>query len=216
VTDSQGLAEPGLGILAKIDAAVAACVDWVQIREKEMSARRLLATARKAVALTNPESLGPSGPRAGKTLVFVNDRLDVALTAGAAGVHLGGESLPARDVIQWRRWDKASTAFMVGVSCHTIEELQQAEEAGVNYAFFGPIFDTPAKRSYGSPQGVAKLTAACRATRIRVIAIGGVTVKNAPQCLDAGAAGIAAIRMFQEPQKGTALEEIVAALHAAS
>jgi thiamine-phosphate pyrophosphorylase len=215
VTDSLGLVESGSGISAKIDAAVAASVDWVQIREKAMSAQQLLATAREAVTATNRKSVSASGLGAGKTLVFLNDRLDVALAAGAGGVHLGGSSLPAGDVIQWRQRAKGSTDLLVGVSCHSIEEIQRAEQVGVNYAFFGPVFDNPAKRPYGPPQGIAKLAAACRSTQLRVIAIGGVTANNAADCLNAGAAGIAAIRMFQQTQPAV-LEEIVAALHAIS
>lgn len=215
VTDSQSLelVEPRSDILAKIEVAVEAGVDWVQIREKEMPARQLLAIARAAVGTTNrkPPILDKAS-RPG-TLILVNDRLDVALAADAAGIHLGRESLPARDVIGWRQRAKTVTNFMVGLSCHTIDELHQAEDTGVDYAFFGPIFDTPAKRPFGPPLGVAKLDAACRVTRLRVIAIGGVTPENSAECLYAGAAGIAAIRMFQHTSEPAELEKVVRRLH---
>jgi thiamine-phosphate pyrophosphorylase len=137
----------------------------------------------------------------------------VALAADAAGLHLGRQSLPVHDVIGWRRKGKTATDFMVGLSCHTIDELRRAEDAGVDYAFFGPIFDTPAKRPFGLPLGIAKLAAACQETRLRVIAIGGVTLENSTECLQAGAAGIAAIRMFQQVREPAELKRVVEELH---
>jgi thiamine-phosphate pyrophosphorylase len=215
VTDSQSLGhtEPRSDILAKIEAAVGAGVDWVQIREKGMPARQLLAIARAAIGMANPKPAPPIGTDHPGSLIFVNDRLDIALAAGAAGIHLGRESLPAQDVIGWRRRGKMVADLMVVLSCHTIDELRQAEDAGVDYAFFGPVFDTPAKRPFGPPLGIAKLAAACRATRLKVIAIGGVTLRNSAECLDAGAAGIAAIRMFQQTWEPAELKKAVTRLH---
>jgi thiamine-phosphate pyrophosphorylase len=145
--------------------------------------------------------------------VIANDRLDVALAAGAAGVHLGSESVPARDVIRWCREGNAPSGFRIGVSCHTIEDASEAESAGADYVFFGPIYDTPSKSSYGAPQGIAQLKDVCSAARIPVIAIGGVNEENASECIHAGAAGIAAIRMFQEARSPQVLAEAVALLH---
>ncbi|HXU21596.1 MAG TPA: thiamine phosphate synthase [Verrucomicrobiae bacterium] len=218
VTDSQslGVAEPRSDILEKIEAAVRAGVDWVQIREKQMPARQLLAIAGAAVGLTRHKSSAPGEADRPRSLVLVNDRVDVALAAGAAGVHLGRQSLPVDDVVGWRRRGKTATDFMVGLSCHTIDEVRQAEHAGADYAFFGPIFDTPAKRRFGPPLGVAKLAAACQATRLRVIAIGGVTLETSTECLQAGAAGIAAIRMFQQVREPAELKKVVEGLHALS
>ncbi len=216
VTDSQslGLAVPRSHILAKIEAAVVAGVDWVQIREKEMQARQLVTIARAAVGMASRKPLAPSEADRPGSLVLVNDRLDVALAADAAGLHLGRQSLAAHDVIGWRRSGKTATDFMVGLSCHTIDELRQAEDAGADYAFFGPIFGTPAKRRFGPPLGIAKLAAACQATRLRVIAIGGVTLENGTECLHAGGAGIAAIRMFQQVREPAELKRVVEGLHA--
>jgi len=191
--------------LAKIEAAIAAGVDWVQIREKDLPGRELFELARAAVCAA----------AAREALVFVNDRLDVALAAGAAGVHLGGESVRPLDAIRWRRDGGAPAGFRVGVSCHSVEELREAERAGADYVFFGPIFDTPAKRKFGPPQGIAKLAEACAAIQIPVIAIGGVDASNGAKCIRAGAAGIAAIRMFQETSDASALRETVARIHAA-
>ena len=215
VTDSQSLepAEPRSEMLAKIEAAVGAGLDWVQIREKELPARQLLRVARAAIVITAGKLATSAEADRPRSLVFVNDRLDVALLAGAAGVHLGRESLPERVVSGWRRGQRAARNFMVGISCHSINELRQAEDAEADYVFFGPVFDTPAKRSYGPPQGIAKLTAACAATRLRVIAIGGVTPENSTECLRAGAAGIAAIRMFQQARHPAELKDFVERVH---
>ncbi len=145
--------------------------------------------------------------------VIVNDRLDVALAAGAAGVHLGGESAPAREVVRWCRAGNAPAGFRIGVSCHNVQETHEAEDAGADYALFGPIYDAPSKRSYGAPQGIAGLKEVCGAARITVIAIGGVNEENAAECIRAGAAGIAAIRMFQEAKSTQALADAVALIH---
>ena len=174
-------------LIAKIRAAGAAGADWVQIREREMTARELLNLTKAAIA-------GPGGP----TSILVNDRLDVALAAGAAGVHLRGESVPVAEAVRWLRETRAPADFLVGVSCHSVEEARQAEATGASYLFFGPIFETPAKKKFGPPQGIAKLTEVCNSVRIPVIAIGGVNEETAPKCLQTGASGIAAIRMFQE------------------
>ncbi len=189
-------------LLAKIRAAMAAGVDWVQIREGDMPARELLALVKAAI-----------GGREGKARILVNDRLDVALAAGAAGVHLGGASVPARDVVSWLRKGNAPAEFLIGVSCHSLEEAREAEDAGASYVFFGPIFETPSKKSYGPPQGIARLTRVCSGVRIPVIAIGGVNDENATECLRAGAAGIAAIRMFQESRETEVLKRAIARLH---
>jgi thiamine-phosphate pyrophosphorylase len=204
VTDrkSLGAGEGGEGVLGKIRAAVAGGVDWVQIREKDLCGRDLLALVREAVA------------GCGVTRVIVNDRLDVALAAGAAGVQLGRESLSARDVLGWCRGGNAATEFLVGASCHSLEEAREAESAGANYIFFGPVFDTPSKRGMGEPQGVARLADICRSVTIPVVAIGGVSERNAGECIRAGAAGIAAIRMFQEAPDVAATKEMLERLRA--
>lgn len=192
--------------IARIDAAIAAGVDWVQIREKDLPGRELFELARAAVHKA----------ATGGALVFVNDRLDVALAAGAAGVHLGSESLPVGEVIRWCRDGNAPAGFRIGVSCHSLEDVRQAESAGAAYAFFGPIFDTPSKREFGAPQGIAKLAEVCSAVRIPVIAIGGMGAENGAECIRAGASGIAAIRMFQEATDAAGLREAVARLRGAS
>jgi len=208
VTDGKALGADDriASVLARIQAAVAAGVDWVQIREKDLAARELLALSRTAVRAA--EETGTANAR-----VIVNDRLDVALAAGAAGVHLGGESLPAREAARWCRSGNAPADFLIGVSCHATEEAREAEDFGASYIFFGPVFDTPAKRRFGPPQGIAKLAEVCRAVRIPVIAIGGITEKNGPECFRAGAAGVAAIRLFQEADDAAELKRAIERLH---
>jgi len=207
VTDrkSLGSAAPVPSVLEKIRVAALAGVDWIQIREKDLPARELLTLAREAVRIAQSS--------AGKALAIVNDRLDVALAAGAAGVHLGGESAPAREVVRWCRAGNAPAGFRIGVSCHNTEETRQAESAGADYAFFGPVFDTPSKRPYGAPQGIVRLKEVSGAVGIPVIAIGGVNEENAAECIGARAAGIAAVRMFQESKNPQALLEAVALFH---
>ena len=174
-----------------IETAVRAGLGWVQIREKDLPARDLLDVTRTAIGFCK-STLAQS-----ETRILVNDRLDVAWATGAAGVHLGENSLPVRVLVDARRASLPPN-FLVGASCHSLGGAIKATETGADYLFFGPIFDTPSKASFGPPQGVAKLAQICSAVSIPVIAIGGITVENARQCRKAGAAGIAAIRLFQQ------------------
>lgn len=186
VTDRRAL--PAGELARVIRGAISAGVDWIQIREKGLPARPLLELAREAVAAAQNSA----------TRILVNDRLDVALAAGAGGVHLGGESLPLESVVRWRTEGGAPGGFRVGVSCHSLGDAHAAERGGADYIFFGPVFATPSKAAYGPPQGLERLAEVCRAVRIPVLAIGGVTTENAHSCLESGAAGIAAIRLFQD------------------
>jgi thiamine-phosphate pyrophosphorylase len=202
VTDRHALAEPAL-LTEHIALAVAAGIDWIQIREKEMPARELVAVARGAV------KVAASSQRANGTRIIVNDRLDVALAAGAGGVHLGESSLPVATVAAWRRenaWAEVPPReFLIGVSCHSVEAARAAENDCADYIIFGPVFSTPSKEQFGAPQGINRLAEASKAVRIPVLAIGGITEENARDCFDAGAAGIAAIRMFSEARDLAAL-----------
>ena len=185
-----------------IEKIAAAGVDWIQIREKDLEAQQLRGLASAAVEMA----------RATRTRIIVNDRLDVALAARAAGVHLGENSLPVAAVASWKRAASQSDAhasisadFLIGASCHSLESAIQAEGEGADYIFFGPVFATPSKAVFGAPQGLTRLKQVCHAVRVPVLAIGGVTLENAAACLDAGAAGIAAIRLFQEARDPAAL-----------
>jgi thiamine-phosphate pyrophosphorylase len=206
VTDRHALGANSIAsLLGKIRFAVQNGVDWVQIREKDLAGGPLL-------ALVQDAALAARKRRQNAARIYVNDRLDVALAARAAGVHLGGESLPLGDVVRWCRKSGAPDAFQVGASCHTIETAREAQTNGANYVFFGPVFDTPSKRVFGKPQGLGRLREVCAALRIPVIAIGGVNENNAEECIRAGASGIAAIRFFQEanPEK---LKKFISTLH---
>ncbi len=174
--------------------AAAAGAGWIQIREKDLESGDLVELVRFAVA----ES------RAAGTRILVNDRLDVALAANAAGVHLGENSVPLETVIAWRR-SSGRSDFLVGVSCHSLESARAAWRGGADYIFFGPVFATPSKAAYGAPQGLERLREVCGAVEIPVLAIGGVNLENARECLAAGAAGLAAIRLFQESKDAAEL-----------
>src|SRR5580704_2295941 len=195
-------------LLDTIRAGVAAGVDWVQIREKDLSTRELFGLVREVVLASGR----PDSTHSHSIKVIVNDRLDVALAAGAAGVHLGQASAPAREVVRWCRAGNAPADFLVGVSCHSLEGAQEAENAGASYTYFGPIYETPSKIPFGKPHGVEELAQVAKAVRIPVIAIGGVNESNAADCLRAGAEGIAAIRLVQGAASSDALLEAVATI----
>jgi|SRR5579864_2994295 len=204
VTDRHALAEPSL-LSEHIALAVAAGMDWIQIRERNLSARELLAVVRDAV------KVAATPQHANATRIIVNDRLDVAAAAGAGGVHLGEASIPVAAASAWRR-DANLREFLIGASCHSVGAVRGAERDGADYVIFGPVFSTPSKEQFGAPQGINRLAEASKAVRIPVLAIGGITEENAGECFSAGAAGIAAIRMFSEARD---LAELVARLRAA-
>lgn len=202
VTDRRSLpsAQPSeqlTALLQKIEELAAAGIDWIQIREKDLSACDLAALTRQALQIAARYSR--QSPR---TRILVNDRLDVAIAERAGGLHLGEQSLPAADARQLIQSAQAQNLlpqdFLLGVSCHSEEAAKAAQAVGADYLFFGPVFPTPSKEKFGTPQGLARLTAVCRAISIPVLAIGGVTLDNANSCIAAGATGIAAIRLLHE------------------
>ena len=164
-------------VLETVERAVADAVDMIQVREKDMEAGALFDLVRAVLRRV----------RGTPTKVLVNDRLDVALAAGAHGVHLPSTGLPISTV--------RPLIDLVGVSTHTLEEVQRAEANGADFALFGPVFETPGK----TPVGLGRLReATAAAATMPVLAIGGITSQNTAQVTDAGAAGIAAIRLFQD------------------
>lgn len=203
VTDRKGLApevdHQRQALLKRVAIAAGAGVDWIPIREKDLSGKELSSLTRAAVAQTK-KIIERSGMR---TRIIVNDRLDVALAEYTDGVHLGEQSLPVHDVCKWRAATPNLSAhgeFLVGVSCHSAKAAASAAHDGADYIFFGPVFATPSKASFGAPQGLQRLAEVCSALSIPVLAIGGITLYNASDCFAAGAAGIAAIRLFQDAE----------------
>lgn len=184
---------------AKIAQAQSAGVDWIQIREKDLSARELAALLDTALQ------------GSGSSKILVNDRMDVALAGKAAGVHLTETSVSAKAARALANSLSAPPAFLVGVSCHSLDSARDAADSGADYLVFGPIFPTPSKAAYGAPQGLERLAEVCRMAPIPVMAIGGIDLHNAASCLAAGATGIAAIRLFQDAAD---LPATVRALHA--
>lgn len=184
ITDRRAV--PGDDVLPVIAAAARAGVDLIQVREKDLDTRALLALVEKAAAACAGTS----------ARLLVNDRLDVALAAGPGiGVHLPAESFSPR-VLR----TKFGEELLMGVSCHSLDEVKRAEADGANFVVFGPVFETPSKIAYGRPLGLAALAEACRAVQIPVLALGGVTFNNAASCFAAGASGLAAITLFQQAE----------------
>lgn len=175
-------------LLAKIAEATRCGVDFIQLREKDLSARDLETLARAArLAIESREQ---------KTALLINSRSDIALACGAAGVHLPANDLLPSEVR--KNWAKAGQATRpsITVSCHSADDVARAASEGADFAVFAPVFgkkDAP----HTSPAGLDGLREACR-QKIPVLALGGVTLANGRACLEAGATGIAAIRLFQE------------------
>jgi thiamine-phosphate pyrophosphorylase len=171
--------------LEAIGKAARAGVQFIQIREKDLSAKSLAAFTRSAI-----ERARPHGAR-----VLVNDRLDVAMAAGADGVHLRVSSIPAREV-RALVTKKGLDDFLIGVSAHSIGEAGLAEEGGADFIVCGPVYDTPSKRDFGPPLGLDAFAEICGATQIPVLALGGINLSNYRKPLRRGAAGIASISLF--------------------
>lgn len=130
--------------------------------------------------------------RGSSTRLLVNDRFDVALAAGADGVHLTAASIPTRVVR-----DVCGPDFLIGVSTHAVEEARAARHGGADFIVFGPVFETASKRGFGPPQGLEKLRHVTSELQgVPVLAIGGVTLDNAERCYAVGASGFAGISWF--------------------
>jgi thiamine-phosphate pyrophosphorylase len=174
-------------LLEKIESAARARVDWIQIREKDCSGRELAHLVQEAIRVV-----------AGRCRILINDRLDVACAVGAAGVHLTEQSISVAEAKKFVRERGLAPPFFVGASTHSLPAARAAAETGADYVLFGPVFATPSKVAYGPPQGIERLAEVCIGISVPVLAIGGITQENAKECAAAGAAGIAAIRIFQD------------------
>jgi thiamine-phosphate pyrophosphorylase len=184
-------------VLRLVSAAVDAGVSLFQIREKSLSARVLYELTSRAVEITQNS----------RTRLLVNDRSDIARAAGADGVHLTSHSVPPKMVREIY-----GAEFLIGVSTHSLEEAQAARSAGADFIVFGPVFATESKRVFGEPQGLDRLRQITEGLgEFPVLPIGGIALDNFAACFQAGASGIAAIRLLADPEK---LKTISAAVKA--
>jgi thiamine-phosphate pyrophosphorylase len=201
-------------LLEKITEAARSGVDYIQLREKDLSIRDLESLAREAIKVIRENSSPREQshqlrPDRQPPALLINSRADVALATGADGVHLRSDDITPNEIREiWQatcgrgRLARATLHDpLIAVSCHSPADVAQAATHHATFAVFGPVFeklvfekkDAPASL----PAGLAQLREASR-TNIPVLALGGITLSNARSCLEAGAAGIAAIRLFQE------------------
>jgi thiamine-phosphate pyrophosphorylase len=181
-------------LLAKIAEATRCGVDLIQLREKDLPIRELEILACAAVRVVRENS--PPRTEKRETCLLINSRTDVAITCGADGVHLRSKDISPSDVQEIWFAGRQRTHALVSVSCHSAAEVARATSEGANLIVFAPVFEKKGAQQ-ASPAGLAGLREVCH-QKIPVLALGGVTIENARACLDAGAAGIAGIRLFQE------------------
>ena len=198
-------------LLAKIAEAARAGVDYIQLREKDLSTRELEQLARQVAHVIQKLK---TENRELTTRLLINSRSDIAIAVDADGVHLRSDDVASHEVrgvwtqAHARSSQPVARSPLIAASCHTVAEVFRAESEGADFAVFAPVFekkDAPG----GEPAGLAALREACRA-KIPVLALGGVNLENAASCLSAGAAGVAGIRLFQENR----IEDVVRALRA--
>lgn len=187
-------------LLTTIVEAARCGVDYIQLREKGLSARELETLAHAAVQCLRTEN------QELKTAFLINSRTDIALSCAAQGVHLRSQDVSPSEVKKiWTLSGGTLTPVTVGVSCHTRAEVAHAAQEGADFAVFGPVFEK--EKTLTSPAGLEGLREACQ-EKIPVLALGGITLENAKACIQAGATGIAAIRLFQQNE----MAKVVAAL----
>jgi thiamine-phosphate pyrophosphorylase len=195
-------------LLEKISEAASAGVDYIQLREKDLPTRDLESLAQEAVNAIRKAL--PTAHYPLPTALLINTRTDVALAVKAHGVHLRSKDVSPQEVRDvWKNCGAGAPAHvqpqapMVAVSCHSTAEVVQAAANDATLAVFGPVFE----KKYARPAGLTALREACKA-KIPVLALGGVTLSNARSCLEAGAAGIAAIRLFQESEIAAVVKDL--------
>ena len=176
ITDRNGC--NGRDLESTIEEALLGGVKAVQLREKDLSSRDLYILASKLRVLAT---------RCNARLI-INDRVDIALAVAADGVHLGHGSIPVREARRLLGADR-----LIGASCHNRQEALTAQEEGVDFITFGPVFHTPSKAAYGDPVGLYELDEISRLVSLPVFALGGIERNNAQQAIDAGVHGIAMI-----------------------
>jgi len=187
-----------VAVLQRIAAAARAEVDYIQLREKDLSSRDLERLARDAVHAVRENSSA--------TKLLINGRADVALACGADGVHLpAGETCATEIRALWMQCSDREP--LIGISAHSAKGMREAESLAASFAVVAPIFEKMGTEAKGI--GLEALRVACAGPQvatsaeaphqpgIAVLALGGVTLANARSCLEAGAAGVAGIRLFQ-------------------
>lgn len=199
VTDRRRGADPSPAwLLERIRAAAAAGVDWIQIRERDLCDRDLVALVRVATDVV----------RGTAARILVNDRVDIALAAGAAGVQLRGDSVDAARVRA-----VAPRGFLIGCSIHAGADLARA--GGCDFVLFGTVFPSAGKAPGHPTAGVDALRALCAIARVPVVAIGGIDETNAREVAGAGAAGVAAVGMFMADRSPAEVAAVVRTLREA-
>ena len=195
ITDRAAAPRPAADV---VEECLAAGLRAVQLREKDLEARDLLALA---------DTLREATQRHGARLI-VNDRADVALAAGADGVQRTHASLPVSALREI-----TPPGFLLGASVHSEAEARDAAAQGADFIVFGPVYDTASKRRYGPPQGLAALGAVTRAVDRPVLAVGGLTPERVAEVLAAGAAGVAVIgAIYAAPRPADATKAFLDAL----
>jgi thiamine-phosphate pyrophosphorylase len=201
-------------LLEKIAEATRAGVDYIQLREKDLPARDLKQLANQAIKVMAETRKLTTACRPLTTALVINSRIDVVLATGAEGVHLRSTDVSPGEIREiWKRsecgagdHELAQRSPLISVACHSPEEVSQAATNGADLAILAPIFEK--KGVPNSPAtGLAQLREACR-NEISVLALGGITLENARSCLAVGAAGIAAIRLFQENDIAAIIREL--------
>lgn len=189
---------PGREIVEVIRAALRGGAGSVQLRAKNASTREMVELGRQLREETR---------RTG-ALLFVNDRLDVALAIGADGAHVGDDDLPLDDA---RRISPAG--FLLGRSVETPEEAREAERGGADYLGVGPVFPTLSKDDAGPALGLEGVAAMRRVTALPLVGIGGIEAESAAAVAEAGASGVAVIRaVMQAPDPERAARELLHAV----
>ena len=187
--------------------AARAGIDYIQLREKDLSSRALEDLADEAMAAIDEARRDANS----NTKLLINGRVDIAIACGAAGVHLPSENALSPDDARVAFEKAGVRSPIIAVSCHTADDVARAASRGADFAVFGPVFGKgpDAVHERVEPAGVNNLRRACGASiGMPVFALGAVTVQNAGECLRAGARGIAGIRLFQKGDAATTIEEL--------
>jgi thiamine-phosphate pyrophosphorylase len=199
-------------LLDKIAEAADCGVDFIQLREKDLPTRELESLAQAAVRIVR-ETSHAGNEKVPKTRLLINSRVDVAIACGADGAHLRSNDISPQDVRSvWtysagapstgsgQALARENSLLLVAVSCHSATAVARAASEGADFAVFAPVFEKKDKPGILAA-GLPALHDACR-ENIRVLALGGVNLKNARSCIEAGAAGVAGIRLFQDGDIG--------------